>query len=350
MMKNIIFLSFLFVGCANPSTNTNSVNEAENITYQEPIINDLEIIEKEIIQKPKSPNVYLKRALFFQEKRNFPSALEDINRALLLAPDVAVLKYHKAAILYEFAVYNQDVSLLDESKIYLDNSIAEDLEIIEPRLLRAKIYLFEKKTEESMRLINDVLKIDQRIAEAYLIKGMIYQLLGNLSLSSSSYQTAIEVDPDYFDAYNHLGMLYEKTGKEGAVDYYNSAIAIQPNSIEAHRNKGLYLYFNQEYQLARASFEEVKRIDPYFEEAYFNIGNTYLGDFDMMNDVSSLDSAFFYFNTAYQMNNEYVQAIHNIGLCHEIKKDLVKAKFWYQQAIDLDNNFEPSLDAMNALD
>ena len=34
-----------------------------------------------------------------------------------------------------------------------------------------------KKTEEAMKLANQVLKIDKRIAEAYLIKGMIYHYL-----------------------------------------------------------------------------------------------------------------------------------------------------------------------------
>ena len=49
------------------------------------------------------------------------------------------------------------------------------------------------------------------------------------------------------------------------------------------------------------------------------------------------------------MNNNYVQAIHNMGVCFEIKGDLVVAKEHYQKAIDLDNNFQPALDAINQL-
>ena len=68
-------------------------------------------------------------------------------------------------------------------------------------------------------------------------------------------------------------------------------------------------------------------------------------------DSSSLiDSAFFYFNYAFQMNPQYVQAIHNIGLCYEIRGQIKAAKLKYNEAIDLDNNFKPSLDALNALD
>ena len=64
------------------------------------------------------------------------------------------MKYHKASILYELAVTNQDISLIDESKIYLDNCIKEDPDIITARLLRAKNFSFEKKTEEAMKLAN----------------------------------------------------------------------------------------------------------------------------------------------------------------------------------------------------
>ena len=347
-MRNLIFI-FLFFASCNSKSNQTSKSEIHDPVKSIDAIDNLYDIDKEIIKNPKSPNVYLKRALYYQEKRNFTAALSDINRALSITPDVSFLQYHKAAILYELAVFNQDISLIDESKIYLDNCIKEDLEIIPPRLLRAKIFLFEKKTEEAMKLVNQVLKIDKRIAEAYLIKGMIYHYLGNSKLASSSYQTAIEVDPNYFDAYIHMGMLSENLDNYNAVNYYNSAIEIEPNNIEAHRNKGLFYHFRSEYTNARNSFNNIINIDSSFEETYFNIGNTYLGQYDQLNNNDFLDSAFLYFKRANDINEYYVQAIHNIGLCYEIKKDFEMAKSYYKKAIEIDNNYTPSLDALNSL-
>ena len=339
----------------------NSNNSKKDLSEDESILvdnnsnfqsnsNSLFDIDKEIINNPKSPNVYLKRALYYQEKRNFISALEDINRALSITPDVSFLKYHKAAILYELAVFKQDVSMIDESKLYLDNCIKEDKEIIAARLLRSKIFLFEKNTDQAMKLVNDVLKIDKRIAEAYFIKGMIYHFLGNSNRASSSYQTAIEVNPNYFDAYIHMGMLSENLGNTNALDYYNSAIAINNLSIEAHRNKGLYYHFNENYSKARESFHVITKIDSNFEETYFNIGNTFLGDYNLDNNQYFLDSAFYYFKKAIYKNSNYVQAIHNLGICHEIVKDFNSAIFCYKKAIKIDNDYRPSLDALNILD
>ena len=252
--------------------------------------------------------------------------------------------------MYELAVFKQDVSMIDESKIYLDNCIKEDKEIIAARLLRSKIFLFEKNTDQAMKLVNDVLKIDKRIAEAYLIKGMIYHFLGNSNRASSSYQTAIEVDPNYFDAYIHMGMLSENLGNTNALDYYNSAIAINNLSIEAHRNKGLYYHFNENYSKARESFHVITKIDSNFEETYFNIGNTFLGEYNLDNNQYYLDSAFYYFKKAIYKNSNYVQAIHNLGICHEIEKDFNSAIFCYKKAIKIDNDYRPSLDALNNLD
>ena len=47
-----------------------------------------------------------------------------------------------------------------------------------------------------------------------------------------------------------MGMLSESAGNDIAVDYYNSAIEINSSSIEAHRNKGLYYHFNENYSEA----------------------------------------------------------------------------------------------------
>ena len=353
-MRQILFITLIFLGC-NSNNSKNVQIEDKTILVDNNL--DLQInsnslfdIDKEIINNPKSPNVYLKRALYYQEKRNFISALDDINRALSITPDVSFLKYHKAAILYELAVFKQDVSMIDESKIYLDNCIKEDKEIIAARLLRSKIFLFEKNTDQAMKLVNDVLKIDKRIAEAYLIKGMIYHFLGNSNRASSSYQTAIEVDPNYFDAYIHMGMLAENLGNTNALDYYNSAIAINNLSIEAHRNKGLYYHFNENYSKARESFHVITKIDSNFEETYFNIGNTFLGEYNLDNNQYYLDSAFYYFKKAIYKNSNYVQAIHNLGICHEIEKDFNSAIYCYKKAIKIDNDYRPSLDALNSLD
>ena len=101
MLRYILIstLILLFQSCTN---NTSLVNQeetnVENNSNQLPSIDPLEAIEEEIIKNPNSINVYLKRALYYKEKREFSKAIEDINRALSITPDVSILQYNKDAI------------------------------------------------------------------------------------------------------------------------------------------------------------------------------------------------------------------------------------------------------------
>lgn len=357
-MKNIFYFSlfFLSVGCDssdssivinNPSVIIND-SIGDNSTTKD---YSLSTIEDYIIQKPESSNGYYKRAIYFKQRNKFKLALEDINRAITVSPDAPIINYEKAAILYEYGVFSQDISLIDDANIYINHCISLDEDFVLAKLLKAKLFLFEKKTDESMVLVNDVLKLNSTNAEAYLIKGMIYNLLGNTNLAQSSYQTAIEVNPNYYDAYILLGILHEKMGNNLALNYYNSAAEVNPNGIEAFRNIGLFHHFNQDYSLARISFEKVIEIDSTFEEAYFNIGNSFLGEYamDTINANLYISEAMFFYDKAILLNPYYVQAIHNIGVCYEIKGDKLKAKQQYLAAVELDNNYTPSLNALNDL-
>ena len=62
-----------------------------------------------------------------------------------------------------------------------------------------------------------------------------------------------------------------------------------------------------------------------------------------------LDRASYYFDKSIELFPEYVQAIHNRGVVYEYQGDSKKAKEYYLKAIDIDNNYMPSLDAINSL-
>ena len=369
-MKNTLyfFLILFFISCdfsdsekkssseinieSSKKNKSDSVNsKVQNVNSLNNYDLNLNDINNYIIQKPESSNGYYKRSIYYKNRNKYQLAIEDINRAITVSPDAAILNYTKAEILYEFAVFNQDVSMIDECKIYLDHCISLDKDFILAKLLKAEILFYGKQTDQAMVLVNDVLKLNSTNAKAYFIKGMIYELIGNDNLAISSFQTTIEVDPNYYDAYIYLGLQYEKINNQLAIDYYNSAIEIDPMSLEAFLNKGLFYHFNMKYELARNSFQEVLRIDSTFEVAYFNIGNTFLGQhaIDTVNKMNHISNALKYYNKAISINPNYVQSIHNVGVCKEIMGDKISAKKYYLQSVSLDNNYRPSLDALNNL-
>ena len=62
-----------------------------------------------------------------------------------------------------------------------------------------------------------------------------------MKLAESSYQTAIEMDANYYAAMIQLGWIYAQQQNDLAITYYDAALEIYPESMEAIRNKGLYL-------------------------------------------------------------------------------------------------------------
>ena len=125
-MKNIFWLLCLLfvISCGTKSDVENSETEIndnkDSIIDTAIVINPLTVIEEQILSNPESPNGYYKRALYYKNRYKFKNAVDDINRALKLAPESAAMNYAKADIQYAGAMYKGDVSLLDQAEIYLN--------------------------------------------------------------------------------------------------------------------------------------------------------------------------------------------------------------------------------------
>ena len=358
-MKNTIWLLCLLfvVGCGaefevkEVETENNVSNDsiAENIFVQNP----LTLLEDEILGNPESPNGYYKRALYYKNHYKFKNAVDDINRALKLAPESAAMNYAKADIQYAAAMYKGDVSLLDQAEIYLNYALEYDSINTDALLLLAELKAAYSEPDKAMIYVNRVLKENQYLPRPYYVKGKIYESLGNMKLAESSYQTAIEMDANYYAAMIQLGWIYAQQQNDLALTYYDAALEIYPESMEAIRNKGLYLHFANRHLEARTYFNKMLEIDSTFEEAYFNIGNTYVGIYrdDMLQYTKDtiVEKAIENFQRAVDINPGYIQAWYNLGLGNEVKGDKKAAREVYNYILSIETNYEPAIDGLNRL-
>ena len=151
---------------------------------------------------------------------------------------------------------------------------------------------------------------------------------------------------------HHLGNIYAKELDEKALTYYDAALAIQPESFEVMRNKGLYLKDMENYKDAKVCFENIIATDDHCEECYFNIGNIYIAAFrDDMTEFSkdtTMNRALEYFQKAIELNDQYVDAFYNTGLIYEHKGNRKKAIEFYQKALVIEPMHEPSMDALRS--
>jgi|GEM_PF-2302188 len=370
MNKRIFYILFVFllVHCEMEKEKKSIENEEELSEFQIDGDVSLSEIEQEILNNPKSSNPYYKRAIYYRNNNNYVLAIEDINRALKISPEASMLNYEKANLLYNYGLNQSDQSMIDNAKIYLDQAMELDQDNYLAFLLKAEILIDLKDSLESMNLVQNVIKNDETNARAYYLKGLIYDFLyfrnnprgydknqenKDMDRAISSYQTAIELDPNLYDPYIYISMLLEMKKDDRAIMYLEKALELEPNSFEAYRNLGLFYHFTYRYNEAQMYFKKIITIDSSFVEAYFNIGNTYIGmysdNMDSYSKDTTLNKASYYFDKAIEIFPEYVQAIHNRGVVYEFQGQKKKAREFYLKAIDLDNNYMPSLEAINSL-
>ena len=106
----------------------------------------------------------------------------------------------------------------------------------------------------------------------YMGEGIAYLNAGQLEEAEFSFTCVIRViDPGYAQAYLGRAAVYERLRDfDHALDDYNNALQINPNSVVARNNRGIVLTIIGDYDTAAADFERVLSVDANYLPAYNN--------------------------------------------------------------------------------
>lgn len=85
---------------------------------------------------------------------------------------------------------------------------------------------------------------------------------------------------------------YFKDGKAAqALKYYNRAIELNPDNLEAYASRGSVHFFQGHYDLAEADFVHVLKVNPYQADAYTAYASTLAAKGDYQNALEILNLA-----------------------------------------------------------
>ena len=161
---------------------------------------------------PEDEKLLATLALCHQHLKDFNSAIEAYNKALVIKPDYA------------------------EAYINLGSALKE-----------------QGKLEEAIEAYNKALAIKPGHAEAYYNMGITLQEQGKLEEAIEAYNKALAIKPDYAQAYNDMGNALQEQGKlEEAIEAYNKALAIKPDYAEVWNN----IVFPLQSMKSRVPFSE----------------------------------------------------------------------------------------------
>jgi tetratricopeptide (TPR) repeat protein len=239
---------------------------------------------------------------------------------------------------------------LEGGKDHYEYVLSKDSTSVGALMGLSRIYAILKNNAGAIHYLSLLLEQDPHYAEAYFLKGMIYRAdfyetgrQESWDRALSSYQTAVEQNPDYYSAYVEMGVMHDQIGSDLAMDYYNSALAIYPESIEAWYNIGMFYQKRGQIDTALATYRTLNSIDSTYADAYYNQGYIHLIV------KKQIDSAVFYFSRATNFDPEYFQAYNNLGLCYEELGEKEKARTFYQKAVEINPDFQLAKDNLNRL-
>lgn len=349
-MRRIILLfsigSFLFVSCGDSKKNPQEVQKEVDTLVQ--ATDSLAFYQAKLNADPESPIVLFERARYYVRQGDVQLAEIDLETAL--SKDSSILKVHK---LYgDIALSKLD---LEKSKYHYDYIIERDSSNTGALIGMGKIYAALDNSPVALNYLNAALQVNPYLPEPYFTKGLIYRSdyyrrveedprkEESWNRAMSSFQTAVEQEPDYYAAYIEMGVMYDEKGDSMALDYYNSALNIYPESVEAWYNKGMYFQSRGYVDDALGCYYRLNVIDETWADPFYNIGYIHL----VMTE--ELDSAKYYFERSTQLDPMYYQAYNNLGLTYEKMGDKVNARRYYQKAIEINPDFKLAKDNLNAI-
>jgi tetratricopeptide (TPR) repeat protein len=133
--------------------------------------------------------------------------------------------------------YNEAIEQLEEA-------IAINPNITAPYFELASLYRRINQDEMAVAIYDRLIEMNPNEERAFLRKCETYAAVGLFQEGEPFCETALEIDPQYADAYRMQGQLrYARRNYEGAIESFNTCIALGSDRIECYYLRGLAHYF-----------------------------------------------------------------------------------------------------------
>jgi tetratricopeptide (TPR) repeat protein len=312
-------------------------NEQDPVVHQDrPIENALADVEQRILASPQNGDLFAERARLNEQRDSMTLALNDWKRALVLDSLNAANHIGIADL------YFRKVKLFEADK-HFRKAASLDPKATEPRLKLAEMELLKRNYRDAMGWANDALRIDPQHARGYYLKGYIHMEAGDTALAVSSFRTAIEQDPSMFMAYEQLGVIHAAKRDPLAMQYYNSALDLQPDRTETLYALGMFAQENGMDSLALKCYDRIKDIDPKNAMAWYNTGYIHL---EHRNDPNGANEQF---TGAIARAPMFAEAYFNRGLSYERQGVLDSAYIDFKRTLAIKPDMTAAAEAIGRL-
>jgi len=296
------------------------------------------VLDSLIRQNPKNPDLFAKRARIQASKKNYQRALNDITIALKM--DSLNPAYYVSQA--EYFIFSGEPN---SAKKGLNACLKRFPNNTDVMLKLAEIHLYMKEYSQAKIILNDILPINDDLGQIYFLQGLIALENNDSTGAARNFQTTIEKEPAYYAAYVQAGKIYAAKHNDLAIQYFKSAIDLQPESYEARYELGSYYqdhgYLNEAEQEYDYIISHIDSLQPY---PYYNRG------YIEMVYKHNYPEAVNWFTKAIDKKADYAEAWYNRGFSYELDGKLGRAKDDYRKATEIQPNFPLAIKGMNRID
>ncbi|WP_180274613.1 serine protease [Tychonema bourrellyi] len=223
---------------------------------------------------PKYANAYGNRAFVYYDKGDYDNALKDFNEAIKLDPKYA-RAYNGRGLVYE-KMGNQEKAIAEfKTAILYCGTGALNCQVPQRNLNRIQ-NKSKGDNDNTLKDLNEAIKLDPKDAKAYYNRGFVYYKKGDNDNALKDYNEAIKLDPKYAIAYNNRGLVYLGKGDyDNALKDFNEAIKLDPKFAQAYVNRGAVYSDKGDNDNALKDFNEAIKLDPKYALAYDTRGLVY---------------------------------------------------------------------------
>jgi len=322
----LFLVVLLFISCKDDKLKQAVVETGDNILDQ---------MSVDIAKNPADPNLYFTRAKYLYNVQSYDQAIRDMQYAITLDSTNADYYHLTSDIFLDY--YKSDSALKAMQKV-----VALYPQRTASLLKLSEVQHILKQYDPSISTVNNILKYDPQNAEAYFMLGLNFREMGATKQAINSFQTAVENDPELIDAWLILGSLYEEKKDLRAIDFYNSAVAVDPSNIQALHSKAYYLQNHGKIEEALSIYDQINQIDMDYKEAHLNKGILYL-------ELKNNERAFEEFNIICSAHPTFHLGFFYRGIVNELNGKIKAAKADYQNAVNLKSDFQRAQDALDQL-
>jgi tetratricopeptide (TPR) repeat protein len=315
-MKYLIFLiPILLISCG---TETPQKAESKNL-------------DSLLMKYPDSVDLLVRRGNKLLKEYKFDLALADGAKAFRLDSMNISTKMLYANILNNRP--NRSVADVAAAQKIFQSVLKKEPKNTEALVALASTFSQQMDFDRSFQYINDALRINPRYRDAYVLKGSNYMILDKRELAKSSYETAVQQDPKFFEAYLMLGSLYQSEGNAICLEYYKTAVDLQPKNPEVLFSLAYAEQVFNQPDRALNLYRKMIKLDTGYYEALNQIGVI------KQYNYKQIDSAIYYYKSALASEPRFVEAWHNLGMCYEEQGDLTRALQSYAKALKYNPEF-----------